>query len=903
MIGVASSTGTEDRSRERSPRHQLQAAIQQLESATADASRRIALAEACFRLAVQPETDIDEAIELLQKAEGHDSCHPKIPFHLGRLRHKNGDPQGAILEYRRALRLAPRSHRTFVHLALALAELPDQKPDLATEIFAALVAGDDDRLVGLTEQLDKMIEAVLGSSKHPRQRSQNAMEAPPRGDAAAGGMRCRWKGLWKLLLLHEMAKPTPQKKRVSQFFDSGRTLVEEHHGASEYALACLFLLCDSPAAYRVVQERLGEAKLAGRLQRPALRLLEAACELAQAENAAAFVHLATAKVRSCEVPVELVCCLHYAWYGTALTLDAVEATRLVDLYPEEMQTHPCLREMRIAILDHHARNAWASGRFDRAEILWQETINLDPFRIAVAHNLALVATQTKARDKYELAWERATELRYLQAAAAADVRIELDDRARLHRSFAQQCQLRYAGTPDSRRGSEPPQENLAAWMADGEALTTWLREWELYYLNARIRFHSSVHLLGVAHDCADQDADAARDILRLQFELACGPRRWAGKQVFLHLVEQLSSHACHQAKDPIARRRDPYYKPEQAEADKLARDAIERGLLLLRMLRVAVDTDSPDIRLAGYRVARSLLLMPWRLLESTCRNAGLVSADESMVEVCLSHFLAVVARDLETEDVPRHVVVKATVFADCARALPASVDVRLWHCRFLLQAKRNRQAYDAALEALPLTDRLADRETAARQQQELVTCVDNAALGEMRPDVLRPSSREKLAETIAEGRRVLSEFPRAGRLRILVAECLIQFADTDAGTLADAAALVEAGMELVLSDGQLQEFRRVIEKAGSRSRSAEAVGRIRTLFESASKRAREAVGIVGTDCSPADRRLAIEQLGEAIHEVEQAEATATESGLPSWAEKARQQAADLRQILQGFAQE
>jgi len=195
---------------------------------------------------------------------------------------------------------------------------------------------------------------------------------------------------------------------------------------------------------------------------------------------------------------------------------------------------------------------------------------------------------------------------------------------------------------------------------------------------------------------------------------------------------------------------------------------------------------------------------------------------------------------------------------------------------------------------------MADRKTALEMHQQLVICIDNAALEQLPPELLRPTSRDAQQKMIAEGHRILGEMPRSGRLRQLVAECLIQMASEDPVRLVEASALLEAGLELVLSDEQLQKFRRLLERAGSHSRSVDAVARIRSLFESASKQAREAVEIVRQDRTPASLRQAREWVDEAIHDTEQAEAVADGAELPAWAGQARQLAADLRQILQGF---
>src|SRR6266849_1829561 len=85
-----------------------------------DVLHRLALAEAEFRLAIMPTSDLQESIDYLQKAIAHDPLHPKLFFLLGCCLYRSGDFRGAVQEYRHALKLAPDSHRVFVHLALVL---------------------------------------------------------------------------------------------------------------------------------------------------------------------------------------------------------------------------------------------------------------------------------------------------------------------------------------------------------------------------------------------------------------------------------------------------------------------------------------------------------------------------------------------------------------------------------------------------------------------------------------------------------------------------------------------------------------------------------------------------------------------------------------------------------------
>jgi len=118
-----SSNSTTTAAESRSLRTRLEAAIRQLASRKTGAADAVALAEAHFRLAVLPGTDSTEALTHLRAATTLDFLHPKHHFHLGRILHKSGDIYAAICAYRQSLRLAPSSHRTWTHLAIALADL------------------------------------------------------------------------------------------------------------------------------------------------------------------------------------------------------------------------------------------------------------------------------------------------------------------------------------------------------------------------------------------------------------------------------------------------------------------------------------------------------------------------------------------------------------------------------------------------------------------------------------------------------------------------------------------------------------------------------------------------------------------------------------------------------------
>jgi hypothetical protein len=236
------------------------------------------------------------------------------------------------------------------------------------------------------------------------------------------------------------------------------------------------------------------------------------------------------------------------------------------------------------------------------------------------------------------------------------------------------------------------------------------------------------------------------------------------------------------------------------------------------------------------------------------------------------------------------------------QAIPEALDLRLVLCRLYLDGSRSKEAYQTALEALPMTAEMTDRKEAARLEAQFVACVDNAALSEIPDDVLSPA-RDKVRATITHCQTVLKEFPRAGGLRLLMAKYLIQTAEDEASRLKEAAALLEEGLDLLLTEKQISEARDWIDKAGSRSKSLDSFKKIRVLMDSASARARNAVGLAkertpSNERIPAKIREARQELEEAIAEAGQAEELAVEASLQDALEKAKALAANLRHLLE-----
>lgn len=882
-------------------RRKLFAAKTRLEGEKEDIVSRLALAEACFRLAVMEESDLDAAIAWMYEAAEHDPYHPKYFFHLGRLLDKNGDPQGAVFEYRRALNLAPRSHRTYVHLVLALERLDEQERKLGLRIITILATGQDAALAEVLHDLDQVIESKLDPEKGNPSVSRGTSSArSPTVDASERG--CRWNGLWKLELLKELSRPKPLKKRLSQRLKEGRSRIGDNHKVGEYVLSLLFFLFDNPKTHRIVQGHLRDAGLDGRNERPSLELVHAACELGQADGALEFVDRAVELVECGVLPLDLVCCLHYCWYGSSNQVVVEDACTALWRYPVSLRRQPCFRELQVAVLDYYARQAWMDERFDQAEILWQESLGIDPFRVAVAHNLALVATHQGSPGKYARYWERATELRYLQAAAAGDVRVNLDERRKMHRAFARQAEISHRDKSRDEEG-EPPEEELEVLITDRDALEIWLREWELYYVNSRLRFHSPVHLLGVRRDCADKDPIIARDILLRQLEIVLGGRDWAGIKVFRSLVEELLASACEQAGDPIARRRDRYYLAEEHEARSLLKESSDRGFLLLRMMEIAGKSKAPTAGLAVFQIARSLLAMPWWMLEQYCKKTGSIPYDWDLISIFFRRLINIVLDEQSTATKSDELEAKLLALEDCIAAHPRAPHLCLVKCTLLVGAGRNQEAYEIALEGLALLKLTLDRDDVKQLSSALVGSIDNAAISEVPENLLNPSSVEGAKRLIEAGCRVLADFPKAGGLRILIVKYLIQIGRQERDALDRAAELAEEGLGLALTEEQISQFQDLQREAGASSRSIAAIHEIRGLLESSAERTRRAFKSVQEERTPATLRVAREELELAIDEAMRAREIAVKAELAAPVEQANKLISQISQLLEEIDRE
>lgn len=129
-----------------------------------------ALVECKFRLAVQPETPLAEAFELLLEAERRDATDPKHAYHLGRLCFLCGELDLAATWWLRARRLAPGNHRLWSHVAL-----------LHFEFLERCEGRPEVKSVVLRRRSQALLDAVRAGSREAAEYLFDS--APPRSDA------------------------------------------------------------------------------------------------------------------------------------------------------------------------------------------------------------------------------------------------------------------------------------------------------------------------------------------------------------------------------------------------------------------------------------------------------------------------------------------------------------------------------------------------------------------------------------------------------------------------------------------------------------------------------------------------------------------------------------------------
>lgn len=869
------------------------------------AGRRVAISEAYFRLAILPGTELPDALTYIQKAIEYDPFHPKLFFHSGRLLHRAGDYQGAIQSYREALRHAPTSHRGYVHLAMALLELDENEKALGRSILETLIRGDETKLSEYLAEVDESIRALRSTSGNKKRQPVTPPDNPQKQSPSTQTISCRWRGVWRLSLVELLSRQKFIRKQIDKQLEAGASFLKDNQGIAEYAVACLFLLLcsDTPReTAREISQLLERGAAKRHMDHMAVRLVTATAALAAIEAPDEFVARASEALIADTVPAELVCYLHYAKYGPQHSLTLDESLRLLDVYPERLRQHDCFSELRIAIFEGYARRAWSAERFEQAKVLWRETIPLDPNRLAVAHNLALAAARTRSLDDYNSAWERSFELRYLYAAAAGDVQVMLEERRVMHLSFVQQSERRYEDFSKATDPDQKKKENIDAWLADRDAFTTWLREWDLYYLNSRLRFRSPVHLLGVARDASDEIvADASESLLRL-IDLSLRPQRGAGIKSFCELADQRVKDATERVKDLVARARDPYYQEEKAEADALMEETLKRGFLLAQDVLDAIASGSEAQRLAiAAEVGQRLFALPWKVLQPSCAARGWIAYDFDLTKRFEDRFLNIVF-DPEDPRSQQEATQMLAALDEYIRILPHRVELRPARCKMLLSSKSSKNtqaAYTSAIDALPLVAQIEDEKTAQHYEEVLLSYVDRAAQQDLPPRIQnilngsRSMTEADAKAVLQEGKVVLERFPCAGGFRLLL--CNLHLKLGGVTNVLEATRLLKQGLEVALTDSQRTEFLELLGKANNAEKITFVTQEVKKLLDGASHSAKEIVEAIKQDTSAETLQKGLDVIAGAISDAQRAAKMAADAGL----QDAKTQAEKLLSQLTG----
>jgi hypothetical protein len=499
----------------------------------------------------------------------------------------------------------------------------------------------------------------------------------------------------------------------------GRKLLERD-GVVGYATACLLMLVagETPAAVRVL---LTEAGLDRQPDNPVVAMLVAAVELAEIEDPARLVEEITRHVQVGSAPPELACWLHYARHIEAPP-QLLAAMRQLGAYPRSIATLDCFVELRIAILDSYARQAWTDKRYDAARLLWQEAGALDPHRVAVNANLALLAARTRAADEYGPAWERFAECLYLHSAAVGDIQRLLDDRLTLHLTLARQS----AGRSRAAGRALPSESDLAAWMGEPDAVEVWLREWDLYYVNARLRFRSPWHLLGVPADADAAALEEARDAFVRHLDRAMAGLPWRGLSAFLTLARAATDEALRMALSGPGPAADPNHEAETARAEALTEDLLERVQLLRWLSRALARRRSATALALGGSVALRQFALPTGPLQRLCVERGLLEAGESLVDAFDNDLVEVTAAwDRPPPDGEKRGAERLAALDRCVTAAPHLIAVHAYRCQLLYRMGRHADAYAAAEEAVSLRPGGPSTEDAERHRADLAALMDS----------------------------------------------------------------------------------------------------------------------------------------------------------------------------------
>lgn len=895
-------------------RRQLLRAVQEIEAAPASpVQKRMALAEAHFRLAVLPGADLEEAVEHLEKAYLLDPQHPKLSYHLGRLAHLMGDFPSAARHYRRALQLSPDNQRVAAHLGLALLEVSNAHRDIGQSLLDALGRGQPAGVKDALQALDELSSS--GGDGEIGKKGDQAGESPAGGAKPGAPARrplrsgekgyapenIRWKAIWKTLAAEQLSRPAPDLKALKDQLQPALREAQAEN-LSTLAALCAAMLLD-PALKAYAAELAESPALAAQEGQPALALLQQARQLAQCASPAEALERVNQAWRAKQLPEEYLAAFLYTLLQPESGVAALEALNWLESVDPELRQREIFKELRLALLDAHANHASNSSRYDEAHLLWRAALELAPARVNLAHNLALLSARTRDVDHYPRYWNMATELRYLLAAAAGNHQVYLKDRLALHKGFVQQAYQ--SGLNPEKRVREQKLEALNQWMADRLALSTWMEEWELYYLNARLQYRSPVHLLGVSRDASPELVEAASQSLQTLLQRALKPKNWAGAQAFCALATSVIQQAAQQARDDAQKLRDPHYEAEKASAVQLTHEAIDHGFDLFHLLQQVKKMPNGSLEL-GMQIGAHLVALPWKILQPVCIARGYIGEDDDLEKIFTSYLLEMVMSAPEDggqapgRDAASTLAMerKLQALEDMAAWLPGQPLLAYKRGELLFQLERFEACYQLAVAALQSLPAAPDEsEDDDRLRDAFADLIEGCALHGIPEHIFQPSKKEDMEAGAALAQERLQSYPRSAQLHLLAATRLLFLArdEPDVQVVVD---LLKAGLKKAFTPRQRQQLEASLQEARQRLKTIGVSAEIDHLLEEAAHSVQECIASVQQGRTTLQQ--ALKTVDKALASAEKARKLAEKHDLESELQQAQGLISQLQELRKKF---
>lgn len=248
--------------------------------------RLTALIEGYFRLAVHPETPLNQALGYLMKASRLDASNPKYAYHMARLYFLHGLFDQAAEWLQNAVKLSPTNHRIWAHIALLQGELNSRYKGNTNYEPDDLKRMSDSILQRVREGQDNFGEDLIRFVPRPNQQDSTGQQqvipfaTKQQSERIFNPNTCRWTGVSDIVTERQLeAKPNRGALQAIKpsLLLAARISNEREGGISAFViLAIQWIVGGYPVSTirTMWQRELGRAT-----HTPALRLLETVIRL------------------------------------------------------------------------------------------------------------------------------------------------------------------------------------------------------------------------------------------------------------------------------------------------------------------------------------------------------------------------------------------------------------------------------------------------------------------------------------------------------------------------------------------------------------------------------------------------------------------------------------------------